>query len=293
MAGIENPYPESGQWLRGTLHTHTTVSDGTRDVSEVIDDYEARGHDFLAISDHDVSVDPADHRAGRGIILLPAIEISENGPHLSALGVTSEVEPIPDRQAVIDTIREHGGQAVLNHPNWQSEFAHWPHDRLTALEDYLGIEIYNAVIRRHPGAALATDRWDRLLSTGRRVWGFANDDSHRGYDVDRAWNVVRVEAATPEAVYDALVAGQFYATTGVTITDVSVSTGTLHVDTAAAAELRLISDHGVVQQQVDGPSASFRLPEQLVHGSDHSYVRVECHGSAGSVAWTQPFFLQE
>ena len=38
--------------LRGNLHAHTTFSDGVRAPEALISEYEARGYDFLAITDH-------------------------------------------------------------------------------------------------------------------------------------------------------------------------------------------------------------------------------------------------
>jgi hypothetical protein len=39
--------------LRGNLHAHTTFSDGVRSPAALIEEYEARGYDFLAITDHE------------------------------------------------------------------------------------------------------------------------------------------------------------------------------------------------------------------------------------------------
>ena len=39
--------------LRGNLHAHTTFSDGVLPPHRLIAEYEARGYDFLAITDHD------------------------------------------------------------------------------------------------------------------------------------------------------------------------------------------------------------------------------------------------
>ena len=50
------PYLDNLKWYRGNLHTHTTYSDGTRSLEEVIADYQHRGYDFLCITDHDVLV---------------------------------------------------------------------------------------------------------------------------------------------------------------------------------------------------------------------------------------------
>lgn len=292
MVQIHNPYNSGSNWLRGNVHTHTTASDGTRSVEKVITDYQTRGYDFLAISDHDVLVDPDEYRDRTEITLLPAVEVSANGPHLHHLGALEAIAPGEDRQTVIDEIGDRNGMAILNHPNWLTDFAHWTQDQLTTLEGYAGIEIYNGLIESHPGGALATDRWDQLLSTGKRVWGFANDDSHRPEDVARAWNVVQVDDAGPNSIMEALSAGRFYASTGVTFETIAVDGATITVRTTDASRIRLISDHGVVQQEVSGPSASFRIPEDVVHQPTHTYVRVESIGRDGYQAWTQPFFLE-
>ena len=39
--------------LRGNLHAHTTFSDGIRSPAALLEEYEKRGYDFLAITDHD------------------------------------------------------------------------------------------------------------------------------------------------------------------------------------------------------------------------------------------------
>src|ERR671936_168348 len=39
--------------LRGNLHAHTTFSDGIRSPEALVAEYEARGYDFLAITEHE------------------------------------------------------------------------------------------------------------------------------------------------------------------------------------------------------------------------------------------------
>jgi hypothetical protein len=39
--------------LRGNLHAHTTFSDGVRSPAALVAEYESRGYDFLAITDHE------------------------------------------------------------------------------------------------------------------------------------------------------------------------------------------------------------------------------------------------
>lgn len=292
MLTIRSPYAESGSWLRGNVHAHTTESDGDRSPERVIDDYAARGYDFLAISDHDTLVDPNEYRSRTDMELLPAVEVSADGPHLQHVGASRVVDPDEDRQVVVDEVADGDGFVIANHPKWLHEYEHWPRADLERIEGFAGVEIYNGLIEHHAGAATATDRWDWLLSKGRRLWGIAADDSHRGGDVARGWTVVQVDKRTSGAIIEALRGGRFYSSTGVTVEEIRVDDGEVTVETADADRLRLISDYGVVQQTVDSPVATFRIPEQLVWGGDHTYVRVECLGSGSDVAWTQPMFLE-
>ncbi len=288
---VDSPYAAAGSWLRGNLHGHSTFSDGSEPFEEVLADYERRGYDFLAMTDHDIFINPDEYRDKTSLTLIPAVEVSRNGPHILQIDAKEFIEPDRDRQKVVSDINAQGAFAVMNHPNWGYKFNHCPHEVLEAVEGYAGLEIYNGVIERLAGTPLATDRWDMLLSQGRRVWGFGNDDSHTPGDVELAWNVVRAAENTRAAVVDALRSGSFYASTGVDITEVAVSGSELRVETSNAQRIRFISQHGIYRQTTDGASASFALPSNDDEAKGLLYVRAECYGAGGATAWTQPVFL--
>lgn len=290
MAAIEHPYAglNGGRWLMGNLHTHTTRSDGQREPQAVVDDYAERGHGFLMISDHDVctsshdcaKLDPGD------MILIPGNEISANGPHLLHVGAGERVEPHADRQQVIDAVAQSGGFAVFNHPNWFAGFDHCPQKVLEGCRGYAGLEIYNGVISRLEGSPYATNRWDLLLTAGRRVWGFANDDSHLAQgDVGLGWNVAYVEDESAEGVVEALRQGRFYASTGVEIVSIEVEGGSITIETDNAQRIVALCQGARRFAQVDAPSIEVEVPEGA------RYVRFECWGRGESFAWTQPFFI--
>jgi len=283
-----NPYlSRDFVWLRGNLHTHTTVSDGVSSPEQVIAAYEQKGYDFLAISDHDLLVPPGDYQSLTKMTLIPADEVSRHGPHILAVQIREVVPPDADRQQVIDATRAQGGFAILNHPNWQKHFNHFPQELMEQLSGYAGIEIYNGVIERLEGSALATDRWDRLLSNGRRVWGYAHDDSHRPGDIARGWNVVQSADRTVDAICDALRNGRFYASTGVTITRIEVNDRTLSLTAPNAQRIRFVGAWGKEFRYVDACEAEYE-----VTGEEGGYVRVECYGAGVQVAWTQPFYVE-
>ena len=284
---IENPYrSESLRWRRGNLHAHTTLSDGVRAPQDLVDQYAARGYDFLMISDHDMITNPGTVDS-RGMTLIPGNEVTVNGPHILHVGATAFVAPNPDRQQVLDAIAADNAFAVVAHPNWERNFNHCPQECLERWNGYTGVEIYNGLVRAHAGDPLATSRWDQLLGQGRRVWGFANDDAHFAGDEGVAWNVVQSASADASAILGALRAGQFYASTGVTILRVRVAGNAIHVATENAERIVVNGDFGRRLAQVDGAEMTFTVPGD----TECSYVRFECFGRGESMAWTQPFFL--
>lgn len=46
------PFNEAGQWLRGSLHCHSTNSDGEVPPEQVVARYKAEGYDFICVTDH-------------------------------------------------------------------------------------------------------------------------------------------------------------------------------------------------------------------------------------------------
>ena len=287
-----NPYAGQARrkyvWLRGNLHAHSTLSDGSRTPQELIAAYAARGYHFLALSDHDrladfKGLDP------KGMILLRANEISACGYHVLHVGAKSTADPSADRQKVINRILAEGGLAILNHPNFTGNFNHIPYERLFEFKGYAGIEIFNGTCLYCPGSAYALDKWDRLLTAGRKIWGYAHDDCHSARDEALGWNVVRVPAGnvTPRAIMQALRQGCFYASSGVEIERIETRGAVLHLVAPNAQGIEVLGEDERRLAFVAGPELTFdagALPGP--------FVRVQCFGSAGRCAWTQPFFIR-
>ena len=164
---IEHPYTDltGGSWVLGNLHAHTTRSDGKRPAQEVLDDYAARGYDFLMLSDHDVFTGAQEYAAlqSRGLVLIPGNEITAAGPHMLHVNAERRIEPHADRQRAISQAVDAGGFVILNHPNWMQLFDHFPIAQMQNLTGYTGMAIYNGVIGRRMGSCYALDKWDLLL----------------------------------------------------------------------------------------------------------------------------------
>jgi hypothetical protein len=282
-----SPYRnDSTAWLRGNLHTHTTRSDGNLSPEATIAAYAALGYDFIMLSDHDLLNDVA-KLDPRGMVLISGNEITANGCHCLHVNAKSLIEPMRDRQAVIDAVNADGGFCIFNHPNWEESFNHCDIRLLMKWQRYTGIEVYNGITRRVEGNPLASDKWDQLLSAGRRVWGYADDDNHA--DVDRcvAWNMVQAEERGADAIVAALQAGRSYASTGVRIDAIQVNGATVRVETSNTNRFYVVTDSGRLAAILDGPAMEYTVPQDFPWG----YVRIECFGPGDRMAWTQPFFI--
>lgn len=84
---------------------------------------------------------------------------------------------------------------------------------------------------------------------------------------------------------DALRNGRFYASTGVTITDIMADGQRIVVQTADAERIVAIASGGGRLASVNESTIEIDVPD------DNSYVRFECWGRGEQFAWTQPFFI--
>jgi hypothetical protein len=228
----------------------------------------------------------------------------------------------------------------VNHPNFG--WAVTAED-LMDLDGERFFEVYNGhPLVHNAGDSLrpSTERiWDivltaRLAAGHDVVYGIATDDAHNYTQSDstranpaRGWVMVRAAALTPESVVASMEAGDFYASTGVTLTDVMVSpdrlalriaeeSGVTYVtefigtrtgydrtvlpvpDDSAGLPVthRYSADIGTVLAAVQGPN-----PEYMFAG-DEIYVRARVRSSepaenpvrSGEVqtAWVQPVAIR-
>ncbi len=284
---IHSPYLQTSDafWLRGNLHTHTTRSDGAMPPQQTIDSYASLKYDFLALSDHNTIPDHEGLDA-HGLLLIPANEISGSRGHVLSLGYEGRSRELTEHQQVIDTVVGSDAMAVLCHPNWGTTYNHYDYETLEELEGYQGIEIYNGSIEEDPGSPFALDKWDRLLASGRRIWGLATDDAHHDGSHGRGTCVVRVSQRSPGAVIDALKCGSFYASTGPSIESIEVHGDRLNLIAPEAEAILVVGEAG--RRLVDVASGTLQFQATAETGP---VFRVEVICRAGRRAWTQPFFV--
>ncbi|NLO34124.1 MAG: hypothetical protein GX117_12365, partial [Candidatus Hydrogenedentes bacterium] len=87
---------------------------------------------------------------------------------------------------------------------------------------------------------------------------------------------------------NAMRAGNFYVSTGVTIRSLRTDLGKIEIESPDTHAYRVLRDHGMVLATVEGSVLLYELPQV----TPISYLRVECYGAGTRMAWTQPFFVE-
>jgi hypothetical protein len=144
-------------WQKIDLHIHTTFSDGSLSVAEVVDFYGQRGYGAIAITDHLSEktgvIGRVTHHLGMtlsqdnfaeylatirreacraqeqyGMLVIPGFEITKNSfrnsrsAHFLVLGVEHYLSPDQDVEVILKQAKALGGFTVAAHPFHTGEF---------------------------------------------------------------------------------------------------------------------------------------------------------------------------
>ncbi|MGQ0713809.1 MAG: PHP domain-containing protein [Gemmatimonadaceae bacterium] len=252
--------------------------------------------------------------AGR-FILVAGEEITQylnrRGAHMNGLNLTGVVSEQRGASLVeilrkdLDSLRRQEGStareivAVLNHPNYLwSQTA----EDLVELADLRFFEVYNGhpLVNNlgdslHPG----TERlWDivlaqRLTSGGSLLYGVATDDAHDYHtfaptqrNPGRGWIMVRTSMLAPDSLTAAMERGDFYATTGVTLSELRREGSRLTVAVRPAAgatyTIQFIGTRGDYDTATVAMRDSVGTPVTRRYSSDIGAVLAEARGTRAS-----------
>ncbi len=302
--------PQAARWLKGNLHTHTLNSDGDSTPDDVVRWYRERDYQFLVLTDHNylTSVDGLNalHGADDKFLVIKGEEVTSRVGtkpiHVNGIDVSRFVEPPGAAttvshmlQGMVDAIRDAGGVPSINHPNFG--WAISP-DELGEVQRTRLFEVFNG----HPtvnnlgggGVPGLEETWDRILSSGKMLYGIAVDDAHyfkRPEDTaaprpGKGWVYIRSARLEARALLEALERGDFYSSTGVQMqaVDATATALSLAVRTEPASKYRIqfIGRQGRVLSEVASPMATYTFK------GDEGYVRAKVLESNGQMAWIQP-----
>jgi hypothetical protein len=193
--------------LRGNLHVHTSLSDGTKTHRELARTAGEAGLDFVIITDHNVYSPVHEGWVGNTLMLVGEEVHDPNRAQQSSHTLCFNIrEDVADYgaapQSLIDAVGAQGGLAFLAHPFERDVAEFLPEPNISwrdwDVTGFHGIELWNymsefksvlssqaeAVVYAYlPDLAIAgpypetLQKWDELLKT-RRVPAFGGSDAH-------------------------------------------------------------------------------------------------------------------
>lgn len=306
-----------GNWYKGNLHMHTKRSDGHLNIKDAIEIYHKNGYDFVAVTDHrkpSVTIEP--HQIGvidnqeikmEEMLLLSGVEWDTHGRnsklpddvpcfHILGIGMTQNevgkdfdqvLRPTP--QQMIDTIKSDGGYVVLAHPCWSIMDPH-------TILDCKGVdatEIYNAVSDiPWNGQRSDSSAWFDIWATHYDINmpAVAGDDVHQ-YEGDecRSFTMVNATSLTSKDIMEALRNGNFYASQGPKIKELTVDEErkTVHVECSKDVVMAVFYGNNIWTK--DRFSLVHNGKVDYEYNEATNYIRVELITTDGRKAWTSPY----
>ena len=282
------------KWFKGNLHTHTTVSDGSRSPDEVAATYRAAGFDFLAFTDH---WNPSKTSMQDGLLLLPGCEydvgtsvvdgiyhiISMGAQHPEKIIRSSSLTP----QNILDAIHEASGYAILAHPSWS---LNQPAEILK-LHGVDASEVFNSVSNVPWNGCRADSSviLDTVAALGMPLPMVASDDSHF-YTGEECTNFIWLQAdeLNFDAIMDALKKGRFYASQGPKMA-VEWDGSTMKVHCSPAKYVVFYTNMVYSAKRVaKGPGIT---QAEYQPGAQETFLRAEVIDEQGRKAWASPVIL--
>lgn len=230
---------------------------------------------------------------------------------------SSVAETLQNNIDAVNAQRAETGQPMIphiNHPNFGWAISV---EDMKALRGERFFEVFNGHPSVHnygDSARISTeDMWDQIniayLQRGQALmYGLATDDSHHYHkfggqfsNSGRGWIMVNSESLKPESLIEAMEAGAFYASTGVTLKSLEQAHGKIELSIESEAGVSYTTHFiGVkkgatvseVFKSVEGNSASFEIADDMLFvrariASDKIKENPFQKGDF-EMAWTQP-----
>lgn len=293
-----------GRFWKGNLHTHSTRSDGKLEPEDVCGRYRARGYDFLCLSDHflgkyDFPLTDTTAFRTDGFTTILGAELHANATeagdmwHILAVGLPADFAATAENETgpeLAERAFQAGAFLVIPHPEW---YGLTQADART-IRNAHAVEVYNHTSQVHCARGGGSYFLDEMLVGGRKINALAVDDAHFNIpgDVERdafgGWVMVKAEENTPEALLEALKAGNYYSTQGPEIHAMRREGTELVIECSPSDQIMLLG-HNALSSFVSGQGAiEARLPLDRFAGQ---WGRLALLDGQGRCAWSNPMWF--
>ena len=294
---------------KANLHCHTIVSDGTHTPKQIKEMYKANGYNVVAFTDHNI-LKSQSHLDDDSFLALNSCEVDLVNdtdaavPHkkrslyhfnLYARDQKPRQTPPPmqmdyhNQDAINEYIEARVNEGYLvcyNHPNWSMQ----TFEEYSKLKGLFAMEIYNHGCEVTDGYyGYNPQVYDEMLRATGKLFCISADDNHNREVDDSFGGFVMISATelTYDGIIDALVAGDFYATQGPEIHEISVHDGKLRIKCSESELIVVYTDSRQCHIKKENKMTEV---EFTLYG-DEKYVRVMCRDTQNKDANSNAYWL--
>ena len=305
--------PENKNQYKACLHMHTTLSDGSKTPEEMKAIYKERGYSVIAITDHGKLID---HSAldDEDFLTITAIEYwvggggkklgdweramefnlyskDQHNTSLEPFKAQGKTFSLDYMQFVLDTAKENGFLACLNHPGCSfinTEFA-------SRLNGPFAMEVYNqdAVLCGVNEAGIVM--YEEMLRRGKPWCCIASDDAHgtppKAYPA-QGFVMINADELKYDKILAALEAGDFYASTGPIIEELYIEDGIAHIKCSPVKFIGMDTNgrpRGGAKRAKEPGEYLTEVQIKVREGTE--YVRFDLQDEFGNWAHTRAYYV--
>lgn len=314
--------PESGNFYKVNMHSHSTLSDGKQTPEELKEAYMEMGYSAIAYTEHS-NLHNLSHLTDDNFVAIVSYEMDmgrkdrapfgyyEGAPvewnHVEQIHMNlyakdpaqTERISVGDLRAefsaknineAIRRAKEAGFLVVYNHPHWSLN----NYELYSKLRGVDGIEIVNGASDRSSDLDYSPLVYDEMSREGLRMpMCVGGDDNHGTQHFGLAWTMVKADALTYGDLISAFEAGNCYASTGPEIHELTYEDGVVRVKCSEAQGIFLttigrrkncvLSEHGAPPVT----EAAFRIFE------NDCFFRITVRDFAGKHANTRVYHVAD
>ena len=316
--------PRDGQFYKGNLHSHSTLSDGAFTPEELKERYKAAGYSVFAYTEHGVyhdlrRLDDAD------FITLPSYEANiirdyvrtpfpalVKGPstkmqaevvHLNMFAIDPEkttcepnIDDIKDHASLenvnelIRRAKNAGFFVSYNHPHWSLDTGAIYNN----LEGLDAIELINGGSHRSSAMDFVPHVMREMAWNGKRLVAVAGDDNHQARHFFQSWTMFKAPELSHKAIIEALQKGNCYTSMGPEIKELYVEDGVVHIKTSEAQGIHMATAGRRKPSCVVPIGGDERVTEaEFALAEDDVFFHIIVKDMYGRPAATRIYFLDE
>ncbi|MDR7810837.1 PHP domain-containing protein [Lacrimispora sp.] len=313
--------PREGNFYKANMHCHTTVSDGKLTPEEVKEEYQKRGYQIVAYTDHGKYCPHPEFNskdflalAGFGADIkndpMNGVQAEERTFHMNfydgspdemqeekagACGPESQKDGGLGANAYIKKMKQLGFLACDCHPYRSMQ----NYDDYTGLEGLFAMEIYHYRSDLEGLNGYNPQAYDEMLRCHKEIYCLASDGNKNEYPMGHPLSdsfggfiKIRARELTYPAVMQALKRGDFYSSMGPEIHSLYIEGKDLVVKTSPVEKIYMKMEGKNCRMKIALKGESLEEARFPLTGRE-GYIRVVCRSEDGLYANSNAYFLKD